>query len=62
MKFLVTALLFLTLAGCASGPRLDTSHPSVNFDHRIQFVVLHYTATNLQSSLALLTKGQVSSH
>lgn len=62
MKFLVAALLFLTLAGCASGPRLNTSHPSVNFDNRVQFVVLHYTATSLEGSLALLTKGQVSSH
>lgn len=62
MKFLVIALVLLTLGGCASGPRLDTSHPSANFDNRVQFVVLHYTATNLQGSLALLTKGQVSSH
>ncbi len=62
MKSLYIALVFLLLAGCASGPRLNTSHPSVNHDNRVQFVVVHYTSTNLERSLALLTHGQVSSH
>ena len=62
MKSLYIALAFLLLAGCASGPRLNTSHPSVNHDNRVQFVVVHYTSTNLERSLALLTHGQVSSH
>lgn len=62
MKFPCFALLFLMLAGCASGPRLDTSHPSVNYDNRVQFVIVHYTSASLERSLALLTHGEVSSH
>ena len=62
MKSVYFAFVFLLLSGCASGPRLDTSHPSVNHDNRVQFVVVHYTSTNLERSLALLTHGQVSSH
>ncbi|OPA83131.1 N-acetylmuramoyl-L-alanine amidase [Pseudomonas fluorescens] len=62
MKSLYFACVCFLLAGCASGPRLDTSHPSVNHDNRVQFVVVHYTSTNLERSLALLTHGQVSAH
>ncbi len=62
MKSLSFACLFLLLAGCASGPRLNTSYPSANHDNRVQFVVVHYTSTDLERSLALLTQGQVSSH
>jgi len=62
MKSVYFAFVFLLLTGCASGPRLDTSHPSANHDNRVQFVVVHYTSANLERSLALLTHGQVSSH
>jgi len=62
MKFLAFALSLLVLAGCSSGPRFDTSHPSVNFDNRAQFIVVHYTTASLERSLQLLTHGQVSSH
>lgn len=62
MKRLFTALLLLALAGCSGGLRIDRSHPSVNQDSRIQFVVLHYTNASLERSLALLTRGEVSSH
>ncbi|UVJ44120.1 N-acetylmuramoyl-L-alanine amidase [Pseudomonas sp. LS1212] len=62
MKRLTSALLLLLLAGCASGPRIDRSHPSVGHDNRIQFVVLHYTNANQERSLSLLTQGEVSSH
>ncbi|MCW2268828.1 MULTISPECIES: N-acetylmuramoyl-L-alanine amidase [Pseudomonas] len=62
MKAFITVLLLLTLAGCSSGLRIDRSHPSVNQDGRIQFVVLHYTNANLERSLQLLTHGEVSSH
>jgi len=58
MKSLYIALAFLLLAGCTSGPRLNTSHPSVNHDNRVQFVVVHYTSTNLERSLALLTMAR----
>lgn len=62
MKYLAFALSLLLLAGCASGPRFDTSHPSSNFDSRVQFVVVHYTSASLERSLQLLTHGEVSSH
>ncbi|WP_300632128.1 N-acetylmuramoyl-L-alanine amidase [Pseudomonas sp.] len=62
MKSLFIAVVVVLLAGCSAGPRLNTSHPSMNHDNRVQFVVLHYTSTNLERSLALLTHGQVSSH
>lgn len=62
MKAFFTALLLLTLAGCATGLRIDRSHTSANQDERIQFVVLHYTNASLERSLALLTHGEVSSH
>lgn len=62
MKSFCIAFMFLLLAGCANGPRLNTSHPSSNHDNRVQFVVVHYTSASLERSLALLTHGQVSSH
>ncbi|AZF08326.1 N-acetylmuramoyl-L-alanine amidase [Pseudomonas sp. R2-37-08W] len=62
MKSLLIASVVLLLVGCSSGPRLNTSYPSVNHDNRVQFVVVHYTSANLERSLALLTHGQVSSH
>jgi N-acetylmuramoyl-L-alanine amidase len=62
MKFLALIVSLLLLAGCASGPRIDTSHPSANYDSRIQFVVVHYTNASLERSLQLLTHGEVSSH
>jgi N-acetylmuramoyl-L-alanine amidase len=62
MKLFLGALLLLTLTACSSGLRLDTSHPSVNYDNRIQFVVVHYTSASLERSLQLLTHGEVSAH
>lgn len=62
MKSMFCIFLALFLAGCAQGLRIDRSHPSVNQDSRIQFVVLHYTNASLERSLSLLTHGEVSSH
>lgn len=62
MKYLALIVSLILLAGCASGPRFDTSHPSVNHDSRVQFVVVHYTSASLERSLQLLTHGEVSSH
>ncbi|KPX16609.1 Negative regulator of beta-lactamase expression [Pseudomonas amygdali pv. dendropanacis] len=62
MKLYFSAFLLLILTACASGPRLDTSHPSVNFDGRVQYVVMHYTLISMEKSLQLLTHGEVSSH
>ena len=61
-------LLAFGLSACASGPaplRINTSHVSQNQDSRAQFLVLHYTVGNFQSSLNMLTKASgrpVSSH
>lgn len=62
MKFFSLLASLLVLAGCASAPRYDTSHPSANYDSRIQFVIVHYTSASLERSLQLLTHGEVSSH
>ncbi|MCD5992192.1 N-acetylmuramoyl-L-alanine amidase [Pseudomonas sp. CDFA 602] len=62
MKLYFSLFLLLVLTACSRGPKLDTHHPSVNFDERIQYVILHYTSTSLEESLALLTHGEVSSH
>ena len=62
MKYFALIVSLILLAGCASSPRFDTSHPSANHDSRIQFVVLHYTNASQERSLQLLTHGEVSSH
>ncbi|MFS2200163.1 N-acetylmuramoyl-L-alanine amidase [Pseudomonas sp. Pseusp3] len=62
MKYFALIVSLVLLAGCASGPRYDTSHPSANHDSRVQFVVVHYTNASLERSLQLLTHGEVSSH
>ncbi|KPG99467.1 N-acetylmuramoyl-L-alanine amidase [Pseudomonas sp. RIT-PI-q] len=62
MKYLALIVSLILLAGCASGPRFDTSHPSANHDSRVQFVVVHYTSASLERSLQLLTHGEVSAH
>lgn len=62
MKYFALIVSLIVLAGCAGGPRFDTSHPSANYDSRVQFVVVHYTNASLERSLQLLTRGEVSSH
>lgn len=62
MKALILAACALLLAGCASGPRIDTRHTSIGQDSRVQFIVLHYTSTDLQRSLDILKGDGVSSH
>jgi N-acetylmuramoyl-L-alanine amidase len=63
MKLLTSLVLLIFLTACSTGGlRLDTSHPSFNHDSRAQFVIVHYTNAPLERSLALLTRGDVSSH
>ena len=62
MKTIPAVLMFLLLAGCASGPRIDTSYSSTGHDSRAQFIILHYTSTDLPRSLQLLSGRDVSSH
>ncbi len=62
MKNLFLGLALLLLGGCAGGLRIDDSHRSVSQSSRVQYVVLHYTSTDSESSLRLLTRDGVSSH
>jgi N-acetylmuramoyl-L-alanine amidase len=62
MKRLLLALLVALLAGCATGPRIDTSFSAVGQDSRVRFLVLHYTAADSPVSLKILTQQAVSSH
>jgi len=62
MRFLCLALSFVLLAGCASGPSIDTRYSAVGQNSRVQYIVLHYTSTDLANSLRLLTQEEVSSH
>lgn len=52
----------LLLGGCATGPVIDRSYTAKGQDSRAQFLILHYTYGNFQSSLKTLTEGPVSSH
>ncbi|HBO21373.1 N-acetylmuramoyl-L-alanine amidase [Providencia sp.] len=59
-------IIFL-LIGCSSpssqtGYYLDHSYSSKNTSERIQYVVLHYTVSDDEQSIKILTKGKVSSH
>lgn len=52
----------LGLAGCA-GPRIDAhTYRAVSHDSRAQFLILHYTAEDLERSIRILTQQRVSSH
>jgi len=62
MKALALIFSLLLLGGCAGGLQIDRQHPSANHDSRVQWVVVHYTSTDVQHSLELLTRGGVSSH
>ena len=56
MKRLLLLLAAALVAGCATGPRIDTTYSSENQDGRVQFLVLHFTAETWESSLQTLTK------
>lgn len=62
MKGFLTLAFCLLLAGCASGPRIDTRHASLGHDSRVQFIVVHYTSGDLERSLEILKGDGVSSH
>ena len=62
MKFFCLALLITLLGGCASGPRIDSSYTAIGQSSRVQYIILHYTSTDLPRSLRLLTEEEVSSH
>ncbi|MBU4612656.1 N-acetylmuramoyl-L-alanine amidase [Achromobacter sp. GG226] len=64
-RFLLAASVTL-LAGCAAtgpeGLRIDRSIEATGQGSRAQFLVIHYTATDRDRSLHLLSKEKVSSH
>lgn len=62
MKTFLALTLCMLLAGCASGPRINTQHASVGHDSRVQFIVVHYTSSGLERSLEILKGDGVSSH
>jgi N-acetylmuramoyl-L-alanine amidase len=62
MKRLFALVLVATVAGCATGPRMDTTYTAVSQDSRAQFLILHFTASTLPAALAALAFGPVSSH
>ena len=63
MRLACLALSLLLLAGCAGhGLRIDDSYRAQGQSSRVQYIVLHYTSTGLERSLALLTQGEVSAH
>ena len=62
MKKLLLTLLIALLAGCATGPRVDTTYSARGQSDRVKFIVIHYTVGNLPSSLKTLTQEVVSSH
>ena len=62
MNKLFLMFLAILLAGCATGPRVDTSFAAVSQDSRVRYLVLHYTFLDSATSLRVLTQQQVSSH
>lgn len=61
MKFRALLCAALLLTGC-SGLTFNDSYQSDGHDSRVQFIVLHYTSSDLPRSLYLLTGEEVSSH
>ncbi|MCI4188196.1 N-acetylmuramoyl-L-alanine amidase [Dickeya dianthicola] len=66
----VALMALALLAGCQTRERyadegdyqLDQSSPAVSRSERVRFLVLHYTAEDLRSSLEKLTAERVSAH
>ena len=75
MHKLIILILFLSSAGIADEKRLSiavdtpqyvqrSEHKSLNYNSRVRFLVIHYTSSNWQRSLELLTlpEYEVSAH
>lgn len=54
--------LALVLLGACGGLPINTEYVASGQDSRVQYVVLHYTSTDLEQSLKTLTDKGVSSH
>lgn len=62
LSHLLPVIAAVIIAGCASGPRIDTRYTSVSQDSRVQYLILHYTGGEFPVALKTLTEGPVSSH
>lgn len=63
MKIIVLIVCIVTLlGGCVSTNRIDTSKSAKSQESRVQFLILHYTALDLPTSIKVLTEQNVSSH
>ncbi len=62
MKKLLLLCAAALLAGCASGPYVDKSLSSRSQDSRVRYIIIHYTALDLQQSIQELVEKGVSSH
>ena len=66
MTPLLALLPLAVLAGCATtaptGPRIDTSLSAKSQSSRAKFIIVHYTVSDLPSSIKILTQQVVSSH
>ncbi|NQD94621.1 N-acetylmuramoyl-L-alanine amidase [Pseudomonas sp. CrR25] len=62
MRVVYLALLLAVLVGCAGGPHIETRYSASGQSSRVQYIILHYTSTDMARSLRLLTEEDVSSH
>ncbi|HEV7814977.1 MAG TPA: N-acetylmuramoyl-L-alanine amidase [Janthinobacterium sp.] len=63
MKKIFLTLLFAALAGCAGAPpHIDHRYTASGQSPRVKFIVLHYTALDLPTSLKVLTTQEVSAN
>lgn len=63
IKLLFTALAALLLSGCATnGLFIDRTYTAKGQSSRVKFVVLHYTVSDTNRSINVLTNQVVSSH
>jgi N-acetylmuramoyl-L-alanine amidase len=58
----LTVLAALLLSGCSTGLRIDRTHQARSQDSRVQFLILHCTEEDWETSLRILTEEGVSSH
>jgi N-acetylmuramoyl-L-alanine amidase len=64
MKKILILLCAMILTGCATQDvlRIDRSLTAKGQSSRVRFLVLHYTVSDLPSSIRILTQQEVSSH
>jgi N-acetylmuramoyl-L-alanine amidase len=68
MRLLLALVIAALLGGCATGPTteggvpIDTRYTAKGQDSRVLFLVLHYTVTDLPTSIKILTQQEVSAH